>query len=80
MASKDAGAENMLFDIEDGDEGDEVNIQGDVDTEVEPVRTASRPSVRSKSIGHLIFLSGHGADGACWVAGEACNTERAPGQ
>ena len=43
MASKDAGAENMLFDIEDGDEGDEVNIQGDVDTEVEPVRTAADP-------------------------------------
>ena len=63
MASKDAGAENMLFDIEDGDEGDEVNIQGDVDTEVEPVRTAADPGkpterqIEEYRASHLPFRS-----------------------
>ena len=41
--AKDAGCRNVLFDIEDGAEGEEVNIEADVDTEVEPVKRAVDP-------------------------------------
>ena len=43
MTSKDADVENVLLDMEDGEEGDEVNIEENVDTEVEPVRMAADP-------------------------------------
>ena len=41
--AKDAGCRNVLFDIEDGAEGEEVNIEAGVDTEVEPVKKAVDP-------------------------------------
>ena len=43
MISKDADVEDVLLGMEDGEEGDEVNIEENVDTEVEPVRMAADP-------------------------------------
>ena len=42
MAAEDVGNDELL-DIEDGEEGEEISIQTDVDTEVEPVRRAVDP-------------------------------------
>ena len=42
MANEDVGREGVLFDIEDGEAGDEVGIEME-DTEVEPVRKAVDP-------------------------------------
>ena len=41
--TKDAGCGLELFDIEDGDEGEEINIEADVDTETEPIKRAVDP-------------------------------------
>ena len=43
IMAKDAGCRNVLFDVEDGAEGEEVNIEAGVDTEVEPVKRAVDP-------------------------------------
>ena len=81
--AKDAGHRSVLFDVEDGEEGEEVSIETGGDTEVEPVRIAadlvSQPNVRSRSTGWLTSLSVHGADGVCSAADAACNTVHAPG-
>ena len=41
--TEDAGCRNVLFDIEDGPEGEEINIEAEEDTEVEPVKKAADP-------------------------------------
>ena len=33
----------MLFDVENGEEGEEISIEADADTEVEPVKSATDP-------------------------------------
>ena len=37
------GNSNVLFDVENGEEGEEISIEADADTEVEPVKTATDP-------------------------------------
>ena len=41
--TEDAGCRNVLFDIEDGPDGEEINIEAEEDTEVEPVKKAADP-------------------------------------
>ena len=43
MTHEDEGVENMLLDMEEGEEGDQIDIEEDVDQEVEPVRMAADP-------------------------------------
>ena len=63
MTCEDEGAEDMLLDMEEGDEGDQVDIQEDVDEEVEPVRTAADPGkptdrqIEEHRTSHLPFRS-----------------------
>ena len=63
MADKDLGNENVLLDIEDGEEGEEFNIEADADTEVEPVKTATNPGkptdkqIEEHRITHLPYRS-----------------------
>ena len=76
--TEDTGCRNVLFDIEDGAEGEEVNIEADVDTEVEPVKKAVGPTVGSKSILWPTFPTGHGVDGVCWAVGVVYSIVHAP--
>ena len=41
IADTDVGNTNVLSDIEGGEEGEEITIEADADTEVEPVNTAT---------------------------------------
>jgi hypothetical protein len=65
MASKEAGRDAMLFDVE---EGEEINIEADDDTEVEPVKKAIDPGkpTDQQIEEHRMptCRTGHGADGA----------------
>ena len=63
MADKDVGNENVLFDVEDGEEGEEISIEAEAETEVEPVKTATDPGkptdkqIEEHRITHLPFRS-----------------------
>jgi hypothetical protein len=43
MTEEDASRRSMLFDVEDGDEGEEIKIETEDDAEVEPVKVATDP-------------------------------------
>ena len=39
--TEDAGCRNMFFDLEDGPDGEGINIEAEEDTEVEPVKKSA---------------------------------------
>jgi hypothetical protein len=43
MTEEDASRRSMLFDVEDGGEGEEIKIETEDDAEVEPVKVATDP-------------------------------------
>ncbi len=61
--AKDTGCRNVLFDVEGGAEGEEVNIEAGVDTEVEPVKRAVDPGkptdnqIEEHRMAHLPYRS-----------------------
>ena len=67
----DAGCRNVLFDIEDGAEGEEVNIEAGDDTEVGLVKNAVDPGkptdtqIEEHRMAHPPTC--HGVGGSCWA-------------
>ena len=78
----DSGCTGGLFDVVGGDGGEQINIEADDDTEVEPVKRVVDPGkpteqqIEEHRMTHLPYRTVRGADGAFLAVDEVYSTER----